>query len=720
MRPAPATRSMDTEPPHAASAVAPQRLGLNAAVMEIRQACDELGHEAHRSPFFFITGAGISYPPVPLAASVIEHCRSVAQRYKRIETPTGDQTLDAYSHWFGAAYPGARQRQQYLRSLIEGKPLSLASLRLAHLLSARRLTNLVVTTNFDDFVARALRLFGTEPAVCDHPRTVGRIDRDRDDVQIVHVHGSYLFYDCANLRGEVTGRARADEESSFTMVGLLDSLLWTRSPLVIGYSGWEGDVVMSALRRRLRGGNPLAQSLYWFCYRRAAIDDLPDWLRHSADVRFVVPEEVPATEAATPPATRATTSQATTAARGVSADPTAKPRPEPTLPAFAVFDQLNRVFDVGTPALFENPIESFANSLQGALPGADGAGGDPYAFKALIERLHEAAREFERKGMLRGADAEVDRLRTLMRESRYAQALSLLASIVPARYARLAPAERAEVVAAAQLVAGTLLEKPGHAAPLPHAAQALVFDARLQRSLGPLPPGTSWVMASHSGQNAIETTLRGSSYGAFSYHFVDALRDAAADADRDGRISLLEAAVAAARRLLDMGAGHLPALAGDVAGTALFEADRRPGSPRPQGRLLAVLVGMARFPWGNRLAGPPNDVERWRKLLGTLERSTQGAAQVHSLIDEQATMLRLGKLMLAVCNDARPEDTLLFYYTGMGTRRDPPPGEAGGQEIAVVLHDYDEKTGAGLLTHAHLLAALNSTAAGRKIVVLDF
>lgn len=94
--------------------------------------------------------------------------------------------------------------------------------------------------------------------------------------------------------------------------------------------------------------------------------------------------------------------------------------------------------------------------------------------------------------------------------------------------------------------------------------------------------------------------------------------------------------------------------------------------------------------------------------------------QVHSLIDEQATMVRLGKLMLAVCNDARPEDTLFFYCTGMGTRRDPPPGEAGGQEIAVVLHDYDEKTGDGLLTHAHLLAALNSTAAGRKIVVLAF
>src|SRR5262249_42755810 len=152
----------------------------------------------------------------------------------------GVAALDLYSTWFGRAYPGARQRQQYLRSLIEKKPLSLASLRLAHLLSARRLTNVVVTTNFDDFISRALRLFGEEPSVCDHPRTIGRIDPDLYDVQIVHVHGSYLFYDLANLRGEVTTRARLEKETRFTMMGLLDSLLWARSPLVIGYSGWAG------------------------------------------------------------------------------------------------------------------------------------------------------------------------------------------------------------------------------------------------------------------------------------------------------------------------------------------------------------------------------------------------------------------------------------------------------------------------------------------------
>lgn len=725
----------------------PQVLDLPSAVMEIRQACDELGSEAHRSPFFFIGGAGISAPPVPLADSIIDHCREVARRYQRDGAPAAVQGLDAYSYWFSRAYPGARQRQQYLRTLIEGKPLSLASLRLAHLLSARRLTNLVVTSNFDDFVARALRLFGTEPAVCDHPRTVGRIDRERDDVQIVHVHGSYLFYDCANLRGEVTDRARADEDSSFTMVGLLDSLLWTRSPLVIGYSGWEGDVIMSALRRRLRGSNPLAQSLYWFCYRRADLDALPDWLKNSPDVRFVLP---PAEAAVAGPATpqaapRGTLGMLGGSATRANADPTAQPRPVPTQPAYAVFDQLNRAFDVGAPALFENPIESFAKSLQAALPGSDGGVGDPYSFKALIDSLNEAAREFRlaRSRKPRGHIPELEPLRALMRESQYPQALRQLALIVPARFGQLGTAERSEVVAAAELIARALYGKQGNPfadtpaeqgaeqrdqdslAQLP--AQALVFDDKLDRSLGALPAGVAWLMASHSGHYGLEVKIRGKAHGAFSFHLADALRDPAADADRDGRISLLEAAVQAAQRMLSSGTRQLPAVAGDVERVALFDAARVPGAPRPQGMLRALLVGMDTFPWGGRLDGPPNDLEKLSKLLSLRERRRHAGAQVHQLRNAQATLGAVGREFKALCDASQPDDTLLFHYSGMGWRRDPEPASpeaapaaSSGQTIAMALHGFDEKTGAGVLTHALLLDALATSRAGRKIVILDF
>jgi hypothetical protein len=314
-----------------------ETIDLDTAVSEIQQACEDGGPDSRRSPFFLIVGAGISCPEVPLASTIIEHCKEVAARYNRRSPPARVAMLDEYSHWFGLAYRQARMRQRYLRDLIENRPISLANLRLAHLLSRRKLTNLVVTTNFDDLLSRALRLFGENPAVCDHPSTVGRIDADRPEPQIVHVHGSYLFYDFANLRGEIIGRARANEETSLTVVGLLDSILWTRSPLVVGYAGWEGDVIMSALRRRLRGGQPLAQSIYWFCYDRAAIDELPRWLRNSADVRLVLPDD----SVAARPSAGAVNAPADGSANGappMALTKVAGPQETtPTLPASVVF-----------------------------------------------------------------------------------------------------------------------------------------------------------------------------------------------------------------------------------------------------------------------------------------------------------------------------------------------------------------------------------------------
>lgn len=688
----------------------PRLLDLNPAVMEIRQACDELGVEAHRSPFFFVVGAGISYPPVPLAANIIDHCQGIAKRYNRAELPNGQQTLDEYSHWFSRAYPGARQRQHYLRSLIENKPLSLSSLRLAHLLSARKLTNLVVTTNFDDFIARALRLFGEEPAVCDHPRTVSRVDRERADIQIVHVHGSYLFYDCANLRGEVTGRARMDEETSFTMVGLLDSLLWTRSPLVIGYSGWEGDVIMSALKRRLRGGNPLAQSVYWFCYRRDDCARLPAWLRDSPDVRFVVPAE-PVPEPAT--AVRAGI-EARIGSRG------ADHPPEPTLPAFAVFDRLNRAFEIGAPALFENPIGYFANNLETALPKTEGLAGDPYGFKALIDLLRQASQEFGKvRRATRGLAADLDRLRALMRESQYLEAAGLLAKLLPARFSKFTLDERREVLHAANLAGSALFAKPQNGKPAEVLANLLVFDPQLDRMLGELAKGTTLVVGSRTGQSGFETTAAGKPYGAFTFHLADMLRDPAADVDGDGHISLIEATVAAGRRVLREGNLQTPVVAGDAT-VALFASERRTGGERVQGTLHALLVGVGKHRWGKMgLNAPVNDLARLASTLNTRERRLFQQVSLRKLLDKQATRARLDRALADLAATAKPQDLALFYYSGHGSRRDKPKKGEGGQELYFVLYDFDTK-GGGEITHRDILKVFETMKANRRVVILDF
>jgi hypothetical protein len=231
---------------------------IETAVDHIKQACED---DTGEHPFFFLVGAGISHPPIPLSSAIVEHCEATARQHKGTKKQPGNTPIDIYSHWFQLAYPHPVQRQRYLRKLIEGKSISAANLRLAHLLLEKKITNLVVTPNFDTFLSQALMLFGEQPIVCDHPHTVDRIDPEQTDVSIVHVHGTYWFYDCCNLRGEIEIRSRSSAHTTSTMASLLDRFLSRRSPLVSGYGGCEGDGIMSALKLLLQ--RPLAYTLYW-------------------------------------------------------------------------------------------------------------------------------------------------------------------------------------------------------------------------------------------------------------------------------------------------------------------------------------------------------------------------------------------------------------------------------------------------------------------------
>jgi SIR2-like domain len=198
-------------------------------------------------------GAGLSHPPVLLASQIVEHCRQEASLWGPADDPPA-QTLpvDVYSYWFGKAYPQASDRQTYLREMMQKAHISRANFRLAHLLLGGMVGQIVVTPNFDDLLSRALMLFGHHPVVCDHPQTVERIDVESRDVKIVHVHGTYWFYDCANLREELDRAAYSSEQESFTMSSLLDDIFRSRVPLVLGYGGWEGDVIMGALSAEWR------------------------------------------------------------------------------------------------------------------------------------------------------------------------------------------------------------------------------------------------------------------------------------------------------------------------------------------------------------------------------------------------------------------------------------------------------------------------------------
>lgn len=404
-------------------------LTLEEAVNEITWACRRAAKEGDRCPFFFVVGAGVSHPAIPLASEIEAHCKDEARKIGITREPPSQSQLDLYSHWFAAAYPNPIERQSYIRCLVENVPLSPASLRLAHLLLKKAVSTMVVTPNFDNFVSKALTIFGNSDfRLCDHPETTDRIDPEAEEIQIVHVHGTYWFYDLANLKGEIQTRAEASRSTAFTMLSLLDHILTNRSPIVIGYSGWEGDVIMTALRRRLT--RPLPYRLYWFCFRRDATVSLPSWLKEHPGVFFVLPTE----QAALVPETAQKDSGPILEEIPPEKDTTALPphfesEPLPgklkenVLSAQRVFDHLVKSFELSAPPLVQSPLDFYAQQMERSLPqGAPGTyGSDPYSFHSVIHRLRRAER------LEKETQAEIDRcletVRDAVRRSLYREAI---------------------------------------------------------------------------------------------------------------------------------------------------------------------------------------------------------------------------------------------------------------------------------------------------------
>src|SRR5215213_247824 len=403
----------------------PHFIELDEAVSRIKRAYE--GHSpTAASPYFFMVGAGISYPSVPLAAEIISQCKEVARVHGRGEDSKKRNSLEDYSFWFEAAYAHRDQRQSYLRKLILGKPITHANFRLAHLLLNNTISNLVVTTNFDDFLSKALTLFGKPHIICDHPRTVSRINPDPnpDDLipQIIHLHGSHSFYDLINLRGEFEDRAQQSRQTASTMASLLDRIMWDRSPIIIGYGGWEGDVFMEALRRGIDRG--LRRNAYWFCYRKSAVDLLPEQFRNSSDIWFVVPSEKSSSKTTAEPI-----SVNPEAGQGTKAKPlSGESNDGPSLSAEAVMDKLIQAFQPELPELTRNPLAFFVRNLETSLPFDDATepGTDLYTIKNVIERVRRAKRREDEEiaaATITPSESNLEKVRDAVRRADYTEAV---------------------------------------------------------------------------------------------------------------------------------------------------------------------------------------------------------------------------------------------------------------------------------------------------------
>ncbi len=404
-----------------------RQLNLTTAVKQIYQACKL--NDDEKPPFFFIVGAGLSVPSIPLAAQIEEECKQIALDFGHKDTAAYLGPLERYSFWFENAFQQRIHRQKYLRKKMEKSPISHATLRLAHLLSEKKVANIVVTPNFDDLITKALHLFGIPHIICDHSQTVERIDTESSDIQIIHVHGTYWFYDCCNLKGEINTQAQPSEQTTRTMSALLDNILTRRSPLVIGYSGWDGDGIMSALKRRLT--SPLPYRLYWFCYRLSDLEQLPDWLKANGDVFFVILEQPPAQQKISKPRWTKRKGEGnlelTLPLEEKSfAD---KPIEEKILPAQKVLDEINKTFQLGTPKLLDDPLGFLAKHFDLSLPQDEENPKEttPYFFSSVIREIEQARECMSSKKneslLETQLEFKIDEIRNAVRQSQYNHAI---------------------------------------------------------------------------------------------------------------------------------------------------------------------------------------------------------------------------------------------------------------------------------------------------------
>jgi tetratricopeptide (TPR) repeat protein len=383
-------------------------LNLSAAAERI---CAKKGQNA----FFFMVGAGISRRSVPSAPEMIAEWKDRVRQAGRTvsNAPPASGGLDEYEFWFQQACDDRISRQDYLKEKIKSQLITPSNYKLARIICDTTLTNLAITTNFDTFLSRACGYLGSEPVVYDHPATVKarfREDSTREPA-IIHLHGTWLHYDCANLRGEIEGPPKE-------MVSALDDILAQRSPLVIGYRGWEQDVFMSALRARLEA-SALPRNVYWFCYREAEIAPKPAWLRESACVFFVVPgTPIQGTHADGLAAERNSTAAAIPA--------------EPTLTSDEVLQEIISTLRVPDSPLDIDPVTPFIQKLRYVISGL----GDPE-----IEVIADTVKA------LRQNRREVDDVARLVAKTEWELALKAAAALcTPERECTLQPELQRELM----------------------------------------------------------------------------------------------------------------------------------------------------------------------------------------------------------------------------------------------------------------------------------
>ena len=333
-------------------------------------------------PYFFIAGAGISAPSIPSANGIIEKCKeqvksmcSSDEYQHHVDTIGMENVADQYSSWMALAFPNKIDRSNFFRQQIKKAGITSANLLLAQILCSKKVATTVLTPNFDDILKQSMDLLGQRNVLVaeNSMDNLSITPYNQEEVQIVHVHGTYRFYDCANLNSEILEVTNKNGTLSSTQ--LLRNFLQAQAPIIIGYSGWESDVIMTCLAERL--SYPVPRSYIWICYTQEDYEKLPSWLKSNKDVIFVLPDSYFVDENCD--------IKADAERKGPSfGDEYVNRQYSHCVDAAGFFYKLISNLGIAEPAVFANPADYYKNLSENILPK------DQYSLhlKYWAEKMH--------------------------------------------------------------------------------------------------------------------------------------------------------------------------------------------------------------------------------------------------------------------------------------------------------------------------------------------
>lgn len=228
-----------------------------------------INRNADAPNFAIFLGAGASASSgVTTAGSMIEEWR--AELFKRSKS---EKTLEEwlkqqewyqddreYSILFETLYDQPAQRRNYVEECVRNARPSWGYAYLTNLL-AKRIFDVVFTTNFDDLINEACYLYSEDlrPIVAAHDSAVSGIRVTSRRPKIIKLHGDFLYDDIKNTVSEL-------ETLESNMKRKLTQFCQEYGLIVIGYGGAD-DSVMDTLEVLLRSNDYLCHGLYW-CVRK--------------------------------------------------------------------------------------------------------------------------------------------------------------------------------------------------------------------------------------------------------------------------------------------------------------------------------------------------------------------------------------------------------------------------------------------------------------------